>query len=114
VKTHQEQQILSDALAVVDSEAERPKSPWTPSYSVITQGSGIPERAAEVDITGPEQFISPAKNDLKDLDKSCVEILPQSEDLNVESALALANDGVDISEPILATQTEVGGLVTTS
>ncbi|KAJ7035002.1 hypothetical protein C8F04DRAFT_1099754, partial [Mycena alexandri] len=29
-------------LSAAESEIERPKSPWTPSYSVITQGPGTP------------------------------------------------------------------------
>jgi hypothetical protein len=37
----------ADALSPAEPE-ERPKSPWTPSYSVTTQGNGIPEENADV------------------------------------------------------------------
>ncbi|KAJ7494687.1 hypothetical protein B0H11DRAFT_913266 [Mycena galericulata] len=39
----------SQLLTTHESELERPKSPWTPSYSVTTQGPGIPT-SDEVDV----------------------------------------------------------------
>ena len=34
---------------VAEAEADRPKSPWTPSYSVITQGPGVEGEVAADD-----------------------------------------------------------------
>ncbi|KAJ7650329.1 hypothetical protein FB45DRAFT_1050367 [Roridomyces roridus] len=36
------EELTDESLAVPAGEIERPKSPWTPSYSVTTQGPGIP------------------------------------------------------------------------
>jgi hypothetical protein len=40
--TEQQEIAASPALSVA-TDIERPKSPWTPSYSVITQGPGVPD-----------------------------------------------------------------------
>ncbi len=59
--THISQAEAEQALLTPASQIERPTSPWTPSYSVTSQGPGL---TAEEDISDTE--IDDAK-DLKDI-----------------------------------------------
>jgi hypothetical protein len=48
----------TDLRYEVEAEIERPKSPWTLSYSVVTQGSRTPDRAADAasGLLSPQDF----------------------------------------------------------
>ncbi|KAG1771018.1 hypothetical protein EDD22DRAFT_966385 [Suillus occidentalis] len=59
--TEQQEIAASPALSIA-SDIERPKSPWTPSYSVITQGSGIPDEEHISAYEGDDDDAAPAQS----------------------------------------------------
>lgn len=59
--TEQQEIAASPALSIA-SDIERPKSPWTPSYSVITQGPGVPDEEHVNAYEGDDDDAAPAQS----------------------------------------------------
>jgi len=51
-----------------EPDIDRPKSPWTPSYSVLTQGPGTPGQVAEAEVAEVQPILR-AANGLKVVDE---------------------------------------------
>ncbi|KAG2107100.1 hypothetical protein BD769DRAFT_136827 [Suillus cothurnatus] len=51
----EQQEIATSPALNVATDIERPKSPWTPSYSVIVQGPVVPEISADIEVSGQTQ-----------------------------------------------------------
>ncbi len=59
---------IPDVTPVVELEAERPRSPWTPSYSVITQGPGTESEnvADDAEIAELDQLPPPIEKEVSE------------------------------------------------
>ncbi|KAG1821145.1 uncharacterized protein BJ212DRAFT_1337899 [Suillus subaureus] len=57
----EQQEIATSPALNVATDIERPKSPWTPSYSVITQGPGVPVEE-HVNVYGGDDDAVPAQS----------------------------------------------------
>lgn len=64
--TEQQEIAASPALSIA-SDIERPKSPWTPSYSVITQGPGVPDEEHVNAYEGDDDDAAPAQSHTPDI-----------------------------------------------
>jgi hypothetical protein len=60
-------------LAEKEEEVERPKSPWTPSYSVITQGKRESEAVDHL-VEPKDEILSPAKESTPEIVVGHVEV----------------------------------------
>ncbi|KAJ6619702.1 hypothetical protein B0H10DRAFT_2216541 [Mycena sp. CBHHK59/15] len=81
-------ELSSRLLAAHSTEVERPKSPWTPSYSVITQGPGIStpdeEEIAELSLLPPPVNVVDTTEGLEEFSESfTMPALPQTEPIYV-------------------------------
>ena len=72
---------------------ERPKSPWTPSYSVTRQGSVATEVLAEETVAGADQLSPPVTDEPAVVDA-------ESQSAQIGATDVQADDKVAESEPV--------------
>ncbi|CCM04302.1 uncharacterized protein FIBRA_06473 [Fibroporia radiculosa] len=60
VELSEEVNVSENVLPAGETEVERPKSPWTPSYSVTRQGPGVNAEAEDNEIADLEQLPEPS------------------------------------------------------
>ncbi|KAH8100109.1 hypothetical protein BXZ70DRAFT_206856 [Cristinia sonorae] len=94
--------VSESTAEVTAQEPERPKSPWTPSYSVTTQGAGISDDAKELDEleklpeVEPVTAVAPSVSELAVVAEAAPVVSVEVE--TIETPTVVVEE--DVSEPI--------------
>ncbi|KZT07623.1 uncharacterized protein LAESUDRAFT_811890 [Laetiporus sulphureus 93-53] len=92
-------QLSVDVSTVTTKDAERPKSPWTPSYSVTRQGTSPlngPIAMEEKELDQLEQLPAPVTQAEEQAETAVREIVTE---VIVQKQLSTNNDGLVVGEP---------------